>query len=182
MPSRLTIGFALLPALLLCAPGAAADPPPSPTRVLPPASPEPEAATWKWTRPASPRLFRLKTLARQDLQARRFQDAYHRLRPNVGEARGDAEYLALLALAAMQVGSYGEALVIYERLAALQPESGGWRVGLGLAREQLGLDAGEAYRQALTLIVPDPIRELVRERLAELVREKLAESDPPKVT
>ena len=117
---------------------------------------------------SSPRLSRLRSLARVDLETGRWADAYHRLRPNVAEARGDTEYLALLALAAMRLGSYGEALVIYESLAREEPISVRWRVGMALAREQLGLDAAASYREALALSEGfEEIRELLRVKLGE---------------
>jgi Flp pilus assembly protein TadD len=114
------------------------------------------------------RLSRYKALARQDLQGGRFADAYHRLRPSVADAHGDSEYLGLLALAAMRMGSYGEAMVIYQRLTGMEPGRRGWYVGLALAREQLGLDATSVYREALMLSDGESeIRALLRAKLAD---------------
>lgn len=115
------------------------------------------------------RVSRDKLLAREDLKVGRFADAYHRLRPDVADARGDTEYLALLALAAMHLGRYGEAAVVYQRLAEVEPGSSRWRVGLGLAREGLGLEATSAYREALTLSgEAGDLRALLQAKLADL--------------
>lgn len=109
-----------------------------------------------------------KSRARDALRGGRFAAAYALLRPRVGEARHDSEYLGLLALAAMRLGSHGEALVLYQRLAAIEPASGRWRMGLALAQESLGLDASREYRQALALADDaDGIRRLLVGRLAD---------------
>jgi cytochrome c-type biogenesis protein CcmH/NrfG len=114
------------------------------------------------------RLSRYKALARQDLQGGRFADAYYRLRPSVADAHGDTEYLGLLALAAMRMGSYGEAMVIYQRLTRIEPGRRGWYLGLALAREQLGLDATSVYREALMLSDGESeVRTLLRAKLAD---------------
>jgi tetratricopeptide (TPR) repeat protein len=128
----------------------------------------PGAAIRKTASRGDTHLTRHKSLAREELQAGRFADAYHRLRPNVADARGDGEFLALLALAALRIGSYGEAMVIYEHLAQREPDGGRWHVGLALAREGLGLDATSVYRQALALSdAAGEIRVLLRAKLAD---------------
>ncbi|MDZ7670261.1 MAG: tetratricopeptide repeat protein [Gammaproteobacteria bacterium] len=90
-----------------------------------------------------------KSAARRALESGRFAEAYARLRPRVTEARHDVEYLGLLAIAAMRTGSHGEAMVLYQRLTALQPDSGRWRTGLAMSQERLGLDAAGVFREAL---------------------------------
>lgn len=122
----------------------------------------------------SGRISRLKTLARQDLRAGRSADAYHRLRPELADARGDSEYLGLLAVAAMRLSSYGEAMVIYERLVQVEPGLARWRMGLALAREQLGLESTSFYREALTLTDgATEIRALLEAKLADSAEESL---------
>lgn len=111
-------------------------------------------------------LARDKALARMDLATGRFGDAYYRLRPQVAGAGGDVEYLGLLALAALRSGHGGEALVIYQRLTELQPERGGWHIGLALAREHLGLNPTGDYREALALTDAAEIRRLLQQKLA----------------
>lgn len=85
-------------------------------------------------------LQREKAAARTALRAGRFAQAYALLRPAVAGAGRDAEYLGLLALAAVRIGSDGEALVLYRHLVGLEPERGRWRAGLALAQQRLGLE------------------------------------------
>lgn len=92
-----------------------------------------------------------KAAARRSLAEGRVFEAYHRLRPQVSVGRHDTEFLGLLALSALHTGSHGEAMIVYRRLAGLEPEVGRWRTGLALAQEGLGLDATGEYRQALAL-------------------------------
>ena len=137
-------------------------------RVAPPVEPSPAVArVVKQTPVEIDRFSADKSRAREALRGGRFTEAYGLLRPRVGEARQDSEYLGLLALAAMRLGSHGEAMVLYQRLAALEPGSGRWRMGLALAQEGLGLDASSEYRQALALAEdPDGMRTLLAGRLA----------------
>jgi len=79
-----------------------------------------------------------KSLARNALVAGEYQAAYLELRPLVSQARNDSEFLGLLALAALRVGNAREAVLLYERLIALEPDVGRWRAGLALARERIG--------------------------------------------
>lgn len=133
------------------------------------AEPRAAGAFRKAASPASSGVARRKTLARDDLEAGRAGDAYHRLRPGVAEADGDPEYLALLALAALHVHRSAEALVIYERLVRVQPEHPRWRIGLALSRERLGLDSADSYREALALSEgASEIRALLESKLADL--------------
>ena len=86
-------------------------------------------------------LRREKAAARAALRGGRFAEAYALLRPAVAEAGWDAEFLGLLALAAVRVGSDGEALVLYRHLADLQPDRSRWRMGLALVQQRLGLES-----------------------------------------
>jgi hypothetical protein len=109
-----------------------------------------------------------KSRARDALRDGRFSEAYALLRPQVSEGRHDSEYLGLLALAAMRLGGHGEAMVLYQRLAALEPASSRWRMGLALAQEGLGLDPSSEYRLALALADDaDGVRALLAGRLAD---------------
>jgi len=109
-----------------------------------------------------------KSAARRALESGRFAEAYAHLRPRVSEARRDVEYLGLLAVAAMRTGSHGEAMVLYQRLTALQPDSGRWRTGLALSQERLGLDADGVFREALARSDGSgAIGTALRERLAD---------------
>ena len=109
-----------------------------------------------------------KSRARDALRDGRFSEAYALLRPRVSDARHDSEYLGLLALAAMRLGGHGEAMVLYQRLAALEPASSRWRMGLALAQEGLGLDPSSEYRLALALADDtDGVRALLAGRLAD---------------
>lgn len=115
----------------------------------------------------APGLSREKVEARRALESGRFAEAYARLRPSVGEARGDVEYLGLLALAAMRTGSPGEAVVIYQHLTAMEPDASRWWVGYALAQESLGLDASGVYREALDLSAAGTeVRALLESKLA----------------
>jgi hypothetical protein len=93
-----------------------------------------------------------KAAGRMALRAGRYAEAYGRLRPVVAEAGRDAEFLGLLALAAVHVGSHGEALVLYRHLANLEPERGRWRAGLALAQQRLGLEPDEPGAAALAAL------------------------------
>jgi Flp pilus assembly protein TadD len=95
-----------------------------------------------------------KSRARRALTEGLVHDAYAALRPLVAAGRNDAEFLGLLALAALRVGLDDEALVIYRRLSGLEPDSGRWRTGLALAQERLGLDATDLYVEALARSEP----------------------------
>ncbi|MEQ8857033.1 MAG: BTAD domain-containing putative transcriptional regulator [Pseudomonadales bacterium] len=115
-----------------------------------------------------PRLVVEKAEARLALQAGRYAEAYGRLRPSVADARGDSEYLGLLALAAMRTGNNAEALVVYQHLVGLEPETPRWHVGFALAQESLGLDASGVYRDALALSdAGTEVRALLQEKLGE---------------
>lgn len=110
-----------------------------------------------------------KSAARRALESGRFAEAYAHLRPRVTEARRDVEYLGLLAVAAMRTGSHGEAMVLYQRLTALQPDSGRWRTGLALSQDRLGLNADGVFREALARSDGSgAIGTALRERLADL--------------
>lgn len=118
--------------------------------------------------PLSRELVAAKSAARRDLKQGRFFAAYQGLRPRVSEARNDVEFLGLLALAALRAGSHGEAMVLYQRLAGLQPDNGRWRAGLALSQEHLGLDATPEFREALARAEDSGaqgIGELLRTRL-----------------
>ncbi len=107
-----------------------------------------------------------KAEARRALQSGRFAEAYARLRPAVGDARGDTEFLGLLGLAAMRTGNPAEAVVIYQHLSAMEPDTPRWRVGFALAQESLGLDASGVYREALALSdAGSEVRALLQMRL-----------------
>jgi len=128
--------------------------PAAPPAVEPAAAVAPTIAEQRVVKAPVARLARFwpeKARARDALRGGRFSEAYALLRPRVAEARHDSEYLGLLALAALRIGSPGEAMVLYQRLAAIEPDSGRWHMGLALAQESLGLDATEEYRQALAL-------------------------------
>jgi len=139
--------------------------------VEPSAAVAPPAPAAKVVKSAAARFIRFgadKSRARDALRGGRFAEAYALLRPRVGEARHDSEYLGLLALAAMRLGSHGEAMVLYQRLAVMEPASGRWRMGVALAQESLGLDASAEYRQALALAEdPDGMRALLAGRLTD---------------
>ena len=102
------------------------------------------------------RLQRDKAAARTALRAGRFAEAYALLRPVVAEACRDAEFLGLLALAAVRIGSDGEALVLYRHLADLEPERRRWRLGLALAQQRLGLEPDGPAAAALAALSRAP--------------------------
>lgn len=90
-----------------------------------------------------------KTLARQALGSGQAARAYELLRPGVAAARNDSEYLGLLALAALQVGSGEEAVVLYRRLLTLEPDNERWPAGLAFAGRRLEKPDDAAPNEAL---------------------------------
>ncbi|MDH3640885.1 MAG: hypothetical protein OES38_02250 [Gammaproteobacteria bacterium] len=106
-------------------------------RVAPSPEPDPVAQT--------------KLAARVALKSKRSPQAYALLMRHVDQASDDAEYLGLLAVAALQQQLFAEAQVIYRRLVQIDSGNGRWWAGLALAEDRLGLNAGHAYQHVLKL-------------------------------
>jgi len=94
---------------------------------------------------------RTKRAARVALKSKRSPQAYALLMRHVDQASNDAEYLGLLAVAALQQQLFAEAQVIYRRLVQIDSGNDRWWAGLALAEDRLGLNAGHAYQQVLKL-------------------------------
>ena len=110
-----------------------------------------------------------KAEARDALAAGDPRQAYRLLRRDIAAGARDAEFLGLLALAAISSGRPGEALVVYRRLTLREPENVRWWAGIALCRERLGLDARRHYEAVLELALPgSALAVMAEERLRDV--------------
>ncbi|OGU33812.1 MAG: hypothetical protein A2199_02190 [Hydrogenophilales bacterium RIFOXYA1_FULL_63_33] len=82
----------------------------------------------------------------------------------------DADYHGTLAALLVQLKQYPDAVRQYEQALEMQPGSGTWWVGLGLALAAQGKndEARSAYRRArMAGNLPDTLEEFVRAKLAD---------------
>lgn len=83
----------------------------------------------------------------------------------------DPDYHAFVAALLERKGRYQEAMGLYRRLLALEPDNGIWWMGLGICLEALARNAEalKAYTYAMTRgSLPPDVRQFVGERVARL--------------
>lgn len=77
--------------------------------------------------------------------------AFRLLMRNLRSAGNDKEYLALLAVAALEERLPREALLVYEKLIKLDRLDSRWWMGLAVCQERLGADATAIYEEVIRL-------------------------------
>lgn len=93
----------------------------------------------------------LRREARKALSSGDSGRAFRVLMRNVRLAGNDKEYLALLAVAALEQRLPREALLVYEKLIKLDRLDSRWWMGLAVCQERLGADATAIYEEVVRL-------------------------------
>ncbi|MEZ5552854.1 MAG: hypothetical protein R3E82_18370 [Pseudomonadales bacterium] len=93
----------------------------------------------------------LRREARKALNGGDSGRAFRVLMRNVRVAGNDKEYLALLAVAALEQRLPREALLVYEKLIKLDRLDSRWWMGLAVCQERLGADATAIYEEVVRL-------------------------------
>lgn len=93
----------------------------------------------------------LRREARKALAGGDSRRAFRLLMQNVRVAGSDKEYLALLAVAALEQRLPREALLVYEKLIKLDRLDSRWWMGLAVCQERLGVDATAIYEEVVRL-------------------------------
>lgn len=95
-------------------------------------------------------------------QAEQAEQAYRSLAPQVSARAGDPQFDYALALAALDSGRYGEAVIALQRVLAVQPGNAAARAELARAYALAG-DIDTAREQFATVVddpsLPDPVRQ-----------------------
>ena len=93
----------------------------------------------------------LRREARKALARGESGRAFRLLMRNVAQAGNDVEYLALLAVSALEERLPREAMLVYEKLIKLERTDSRWWMGLAVCQERLGVDATTIYEEVVRL-------------------------------
>ncbi len=100
--------------------------------------------------------------AQQSGNAAQAEQAYQALAPQAATNAGDPQFDYALAIAAIDSGRYGEAIIALQRVLAVQPENAAARAELARAYAMAG-DIDTARDQFATVVddpsLPDPVRQ-----------------------